>query len=290
VVAAALLIWVAATLFWWAFAFAPLPSAPPPWLAAARAACFGASASGLPDAAGWMMLTLAPAMLLIAIVVLWGREVRSALAATLRARPGRVLIAVLALVAGAQAAWVASRIVTAARIEGIAITPASASARLAPDYPRQHLPAPDFALVDQHGVPLGPGALRGRPIVLTFVFAHCATLCPVVVETVKQATAGTDPPVVLLVTLDPWRDTPSSLPALAKRWSLPPHAHILSAARAPDVLAVAGAYAVPFERNETTGDIAHPPLVFVIDRDGRLAYTFNNPPVEWIAQALVRIG
>jgi protein SCO1/2 len=288
-VAGALVIWTAATLFWWAFAFAPLPSEPPPWLAAARQACFGATPSGLPGAEGWMMLTLAPAMLLVTLVALWGGEVRSVLGRALRERAGRVVIALLVLAAGVEATWVGSKIATAARIDGVAFTPAPASAGLPPEYPRHRGIAADFALVDQHGATLGPGRLRGRPIVVSFVFAHCATVCPLVVETLKQATAGAEAPVVLLVTLDPWRDTPSSLPGLARRWGIPAHAHVLSG-NPEAVLAVARAYAVPSTRDEATGDIAHPPLVFVIDREGRLAYTFNNPPADWIAQALVRIG
>jgi cytochrome oxidase Cu insertion factor (SCO1/SenC/PrrC family) len=288
-VAGALIVWMGATLFWWAFAFAPLPPEPPPWLTAARQACFGAPASGLPDAAGWIMLVLAPAMLFGALVAVWGRDVGGVLARALASRWGRAGLAVLVLTAGTEAIWVADRIATAARIERVELGPAAAAA-LPAEYPRATAPAPGFALVDQHGATVDPAHLRGRPIVLSFVFAHCATVCPMVVETLKRATAAPDPPVMLLVTLDPWRDRPSALAALAGRWQLPPHAHVLSAARAGDVVDVARAYAVPFSRDEATGDITHPVLVFVIDREGRLAYTFNNPSADWITQALVRIG
>jgi cytochrome oxidase Cu insertion factor (SCO1/SenC/PrrC family) len=125
--------------------------------------------------------------------------------------------------------------------------------------------------------------------VLTFVFAHCASLCPVLVETVKRAVEGDARTAVLLVTLDPWRDTPSALPALARDWRLPPSAHVLSARSADDVVRVTRAYAVPFARDEATGDVAHPGLVFVVDASGRLAYTFNNPPAAWLRQAVSRV-
>jgi cytochrome oxidase Cu insertion factor (SCO1/SenC/PrrC family) len=95
---------------------------------------------------------------------------------------------------------------------------------------------------------------------------------------------------MLLVTLDPWRDTPSALPGIAREWRLPPRAHVLSARDAADVVRVARVYAVPFTRDETTGDVAHPSLVFVVDAEGRLAYTFNNPPASWLREALARVG
>jgi cytochrome oxidase Cu insertion factor (SCO1/SenC/PrrC family) len=56
-----------------------------------------------------------------------------------------------------------------------------------------------------------------------------------------------------------------------------------------EVLRVVGAYQVPFERNEKTGDIVHPGVVFLIDAQGRLAYTFNNPPPAWIREGLARL-
>jgi cytochrome oxidase Cu insertion factor (SCO1/SenC/PrrC family) len=94
---------------------------------------------------------------------------------------------------------------------------------------------------------------------------------------------------VLLVTLDPWRDTPSALPGIAARWSIPEGFHVLSSGRAQEVVDVIRAYGVPFERDERTGDIAHPGLVFLIDAGGRLAYTFNNPPPTWIREGLGRL-
>jgi cytochrome oxidase Cu insertion factor (SCO1/SenC/PrrC family) len=120
------------------------------------------------------------------------------------------------------------------------------------------------------------------------VFAHCQTLCPFIVATLKQG--APDDAEILLVTLDPWRDTPSSLGAIAARWELPARFHVLSARGVDDVTRVAAAYGVTAARDERTGDITHPGLVFVIDRDGRLAYTFDNPPAAWIREAFGRLG
>jgi len=282
-----LALWAVATLFWWAFAFAPLPSAPPAWLTAARHACFGSAGEGLPAPHGWMLLVLGPASFLLGIAVLWGRELPASLARGMRGRAGTWVAVVLAVAATVEGVWVLRK-VEAARAVADWAQPIRDDGPLPAEYPRQAAPAPDFSLVDQRGVTLSISELKGRPVVLTFVFGHCQTLCPVVVDTLKLVSRASAP-VVLLVTLDPWRDTPSALPGIADRWKLPVGFHVLSSRRVADVLRVADRYGVTFRRDERTGDIVHPGLVFVIDADGRLAYTFSNPPVAWVREGLRRL-
>jgi cytochrome oxidase Cu insertion factor (SCO1/SenC/PrrC family) len=122
------------------------------------------------------------------------------------------------------------------------------------------------------------------------VFAHCTTICPLIVESIKRASPEALGAEVLLVTLDPWRDTVSALPGLARQWALPANAHVLSSSRVDDVVGVAAAFEVPVQRNESTGDVAHPGLVFLIDAEGRIAYVFNNPSPAWIREGLRRLG
>jgi protein SCO1/2 len=284
-----LLLWLASTLLWWAFAFTPLPAAPPEWLSAARHACFGSADNGLPAPHGWMLLTLGPISFLLGIVTLWGRELPASLARGVRGRAGQCVVVVLALAVAFEGAWVLRK-VGVGRAVGAWAQVIHDEAALPADYPRQTASAPDFALVDQHGATLSPGGLKGRPLVLTFVFGHCQTLCPLVVETLKQASQEAEPTPVLLVTLDPWRDTPSSLPGIASRWAVPGTFHVLSSRRVDEVLRVGERYGVAFTRDERTGDIVHPGLVFLIDADGRLAYTFSNPSPAWVREGLRRLG
>jgi cytochrome oxidase Cu insertion factor (SCO1/SenC/PrrC family) len=80
-----------------------------------------------------------------------------------------------------------------------------------------------------------------------------------------------DPPAVLVVTLDPWRDTPGRLGAIADAWRLTGDARVLSGA--PDVVERAlNAWRIPRVRNERTGDLSHPSIVYVIGPNGRIAY------------------
>jgi protein SCO1/2 len=284
-----LLLWLVATLLWWEFAFTPLPSEPPAWLSAARHACFGSADDGLPAPHGWMVLVLGPTSFLLGIAVLWGRELPASLARGVRGRAGQLVVVVLALAVVFEGAWVLRKVGVGREVDAWARA-IHDEAALPADYPRQTAPAPDFALVDQHGATISLGRLKGRPVVVTFVFAHCQTLCPLVVETLKQASREAEPTPVLLVTLDPWRDTPNSLSGIASQWAVPETFHVLSSRRVDEVLRVGERYGVTVTRDERTGDIAHPGFVFLIDADGRLAYTFSNPSPAWVREGLRRLG
>jgi protein SCO1/2 len=240
--------------------------------------------TGLPAANGWMLLVLAPLSFLVGIFLLWGSDLQASLLSVARTRPGACVATLLALVIVTEGTWVVRKVYAARAVS--AWTPGSRDdAELPEAYPRQAVAAPDFALVDQHGQTVSLRALAGQPVVITFVFAHCETMCPLVVDTLKRAAPGT----TLLVTLDPWRDTPNALPGIVRHWELPPNFHVLSSKNAADVLRVAEAYGVSFERNPTSGDIVHPGLVFLVDGRGQLVYTFNDPPPAWVREGLERL-
>jgi protein SCO1/2 len=137
-------------------------------------------------------------------------------------------------------------------------------------------------LVDQDGREVSAADLAGRPAFVTFAFGHCTTLCPVVVQQVLAArdlvAEGNGAlPTVAVVTLDPWRDTPSRLPHLAQRWDLPDDALVLSG-EVDQVNAALDAWGVARERDPRTGDITHPALVFILDAEGSVRYASSGGP------------
>jgi protein SCO1/2 len=129
--------------------------------------------------------------------------------------------------------------------------------------------------------------LRGRPVLVTFAYAHCTTVCPLVVHEVVRARAqlADRRPYIVVITLDPWRDTPSRLSAIAQQWELPEDASVVSGA-VPDVQAALDRWGVARTRDTRTGEITHPQVVYVIDRNGRIAFSTTGD-AETIAK-LVR--
>lgn len=81
------------------------------------------------------------------------------------------------------------------------------------------LRAPDFELRNQDGEPVSMRALRGRPVIVTFLYTTCQDSCPIMAQTVRGALdeLGHDVPA-LAVAVDPPRDTPERAQAfLAKQ-------------------------------------------------------------------------
>ena len=70
------------------------------------------------------------------------------------------------------------------------------------------LRAPDFSLVDQDGRSVSMRRLRGRPVLVTFLYTTCEETCPGMAQTVRGALddLGHDIPS-LAIAVDPPRDT-----------------------------------------------------------------------------------
>jgi protein SCO1 len=75
----------------------------------------------------------------------------------------------------------------------------------------QGLFAPDFELRNQEGERVSMRALRGRPVIVTFLYTHCQDTCPIMAQTVRGALddLGHDVPA-LAIAVDPPNDTERS--------------------------------------------------------------------------------
>jgi protein SCO1/2 len=82
--------------------------------------------------------------------------------------------------------------------------------------------APDFTLRNQDGEQVSMRALRGKPVIVTFLYTTCDDTCPAQAQTVRGALddLGEDVPA-LAIAVDPPRDTPARARAfLAKAQAL----------------------------------------------------------------------
>ena len=249
----------------WALALWPLTSTAAAWVVRTREICFGSAPDGLPHAGGWVLLVGEPAGMLLFLLAAWGYEVREGCVFLWRRWAGRVVIGAVILVMGVGAGAASVRV---AQATGTAFDPAGGRDPELALLPLRG-PASELGLVDQRGATVTVESLRGRPAVVTFVYAHCETVCPVMVHDVLAASAGRAVPV--LVTLDPWRDTPSRLPSIAQAWKLPGDALLLSG-EVEAVEFVLNRWKVPRVRNGSTGELIHPTVAYVLDAEGRMRY------------------
>jgi cytochrome oxidase Cu insertion factor (SCO1/SenC/PrrC family) len=265
----------AVTVGWWAFALWPLPEGAAPALERARAVCFGTDGrGGLPDATGWALLLGQPVLMLSLLMLLWGGAVREGLRSLGAFPAGRVALACAATVliaAGSLAAWRVSTGLAALPPVG-EWGPVPDEAAVARSQPRLDREAPPLDLATHRGGELSLSDLEGRPALVTFVFAHCATVCPLVVRDALEAKRLSPvSPAVVVLTLDPWRDTPSRLRGTAEGWGMGDDAWFLGGS-VEAVEAALDRWEVPRERDPATGDIAHPPLTYVLDGEGRIVF------------------
>lgn len=276
------------TLAWWSLALWPTGNVPPTWLLRTRQVCFNTGPSGLPDASGWMLLIGQPIGMFAFLMVIAGDGVRAGLQRAQQSVGGRLTLtaAVMILLVGS--------ILSVGRVRSAVSDEewtTAISADVPDNYPRLDQAVPALGLVDQFGNRTEFSDFVGSPAMITFGFGHCETVCPMMVHNAiraRETLAGQGQTVPLIViTLDPWRDTPSRLPQLATQFMLEDGDRILSGP-VEDVNRVLDDLGMARERDLTTGDIIHPSLVYLIDADGTIAYgaTGHAPLIEELLSRL----
>lgn len=276
---------VAVTGAWWCLALWPLPAESPEWLERTRAVCFNTGPTGLPDASGWILLVGQPLGMFGVLLAGWRSEVVSGLGYVVRSRWGGMATVAVATVVVLGAGAVGVRVAAAGR-------PAPSlpdEADVASTHPRIDRPIPDMsALVDQQGRPFEPSMLGGRATLVTFAYAHCETVCPLLVRSalqVRGTLVGERDLRVVALTVDPWRDTPSRLGVIADEWGFAP-GDLLLGGDVADVEAALDAWKVARSRNERTGEVIHPALVYLVEPDGTVAFASTGGPDQLRTLAL----
>ena len=267
----ALLAILAITAAWWALALWPAGAAEPEWLLRTRAACFGSARGGLPDAAGWILLIGEPLGMLGVLVAVWREPLFKELQGALTHRWWRLIagsIAVLGVVGLASVGWRVAHASTSGWAERV-VPPGTPT--------RMDLDISEFALTDQFGRRTTFAEFRGRTVILAFAYGHCTTVCPMVVHDVltsRTAVNRADVPLVVM-TLDPWRDTPDRLASLAEQWGLAARDRLLSGSIA-EVAAALDALGIGRRRDDVTGDIEHGGTVMIVDERGHVAWRLDG--------------
>ena len=178
---------------------------------------------------------------------------------------------------------------TETRASGIAAHPSLAVIR----------PAPDFTLLDSAGRRLALSELRGRVVLLSFIYTSCTTTCPLLThqmalleDRLRHAKLWPSSVSFVSVTVDPERDSAQALKDFARRFeATDPNWRFLreQSAQLRPVLAAYDEWTRPLP----DGDLDHPARVYLIDRRGtiREIYAlsfFDERQVFYDIQTLLR--
>lgn len=134
-------------------------------------------------------------------------------------------------------------------------------------------PVPDTAFVDQAGRPFRFSALRGRDVVLSFIYTRCqdARMCPLISAKFRQLQerAGNRNLHLVEVTLDPSYDRPPVLTRYAQTFAADPKRWSLVVGDAEPTLDFAAQFGITAQPDPSIG-IIHDENTVLIDRDGRI--------------------
>lgn len=257
------------TAAWWVLALYPAAAAPE-WMIRTRYVCFGAQPGGLPNVGGWVLLVGQPVGMLVMLFAGWGDAVRRDLRVFTSRAPGRLVLGL----AGGALTWGAVRTVSIVRSVNQSVdlfatdSPAPAS---------RPFEVPALGLIDQHGRHFDLQSLAGGPVLVTFAFAHCKTMCPTAIRELLRirTDSGRDDIPLVVVTVDPWRDVPSRLPTIADAWHLARNDKVLSGS-IEHVNAVLDAWGIARQRDEATGEVVHPVAVVLVQPGGTTATRFDG--------------
>lgn len=168
---------------------------------------------------------------------------------------------------------------------------AIAAPRQAP-LPRDSVYQLPVHLIDQHGKAFDWSSRRGKVQLVSMFYTSCQYICPLIVDSGKAIEKQLTPAEqqrlgILLVSMDPKRDTPAALMTVAKKRNLEPARWTLASPRPEDVREIAGLLGVRY-RALADGEFNHSSALVLLDAEGRiLARTEqmgSKPDPEFVRQ------
>ena len=161
----------------------------------------------------------------------------------------------------------------------------------APPLPADSVYQLPLQLTDQHGKQWDWRGKRGRPQLVAMFYTSCQTMCPLIVESGKAVDHALSPAQrarlgVMLISMDPARDTPEALAKVVRERSVDDARWSLARPRPDAVRNVAAVLDVRY-RQLANGDFNHTSTLILLDADGRiLARTEkigSTPDPEFVA-------
>ena len=151
-----------------------------------------------------------------------------------------------------------------------------------------------FQLLDQNGKPFSDANLKGKWHLIFFGYTHCPDACPTALNEMSLALdrlgIKRDEIGVVLITVDPERDTPDVLKSYVQSFDAP----IVALTGSPEAVAQAAkAYRVFYAKHPRADgdyDMDHSAVIYVMNPEGRFTATFTpDSSADAIVQRLQKL-
>ena len=185
--------------------------------------------------------------------------------------PRNIFVAAVAVIAIATGAWLSFR---------MAAPPAEP--RVATLLPGG-VELPEFSLLDHTGSPVDQNVFDGHWNLVFFGFTHCPDICPLTLQVLANARAqlaadGFEPlPRIVLVSVDPERDTPDKLAQYVGYFG---DQNLGITGDLDELRKLTGALGIWFEKSSLDGEnygVDHAAAVLLIGPDGQYRAVFSAP-------------
>jgi len=146
-------------------------------------------------------------------------------------------------------------------------------------------PVPEFSLLNQRGEAVDHAVFKGQWDLVFFGFTHCPDICPTTLQVLASArTALAEKgreslPRIVLVSVDPERDTPEILGQYIDYFG---EGNLGLTGTLAEVRKLTDGLGIFFEKQDVDGDgysVDHSAAVLVIDPDGGFHSLFSGPHV-----------
>jgi len=150
----------------------------------------------------------------------------------------------------------------------------SSAAGAPPPLPADSVYQLELTLIDQHGKRWDWRSKRGKPQLVAMFYTSCAYICPLIVDSGKAVehaltAAERERLGILLISMDPARDTPAALQSVAVKRKLTPVRWSLASPVPDQVRSVAAVLGVRY-RVQPDGEFNHTSALVLLDAEGRI--------------------
>jgi protein SCO1 len=142
-------------------------------------------------------------------------------------------------------------------------------------YPSESIYNLDAALTSQSGTQHGLGVYSGHPVLITMFYGSCPAVCPLLIDTLRAVERDTPADVrgqlrVLMVSIDPDRDTVEKLQEIARQRRIDTQRWTLARADERTVRQIAALLNIQYRRLPD-GNFNHSSVVTVLTPQGVIA-------------------